>query len=204
MYIGNKVATRGKKFPLKTFFIGDWGKPQQAHADQAESMGPHDMLAKRHNRPYTDFSSKKGGRLHIMAKAKEVKFRLQEDELYKAKLIANHFGITINALAKHLVLNLKEPEVKIKKDPIKRTEDKKISQQVGAIGNNINQLARKMNSNPEYLLSKEEMLHELRMLRNETRQLAGKSILSKEEFEESYKVNKKTVIVKKEKSHFFI
>jgi len=132
-----------------------------------------------------------------MAKVKEVKFRLQEDELYKAKLIANHFGITINALAKYLVLNLKEPEVKIKKDPVKRTEEKKISQQVGAIGNNINQLARKVNSDSSFMFERNELLHELRELRNETRKLAGKPALSEKDFEESYKTRTKTKTPKK-------
>ena len=128
-----------------------------------------------------------------MAKAKEVKFRLQEDELYKAKLIADHFGITINALAKYLVLNLKEPEAKVKRDPEKRSEEKKISQQVGAIGNNINQIARRVNSNSSFVIGDDRLLHELRELRNETRKLAGKPALSDEEFEESYIVKRKTL-----------
>ena len=55
----------------------------------------------------------------------------------------NRRDFTINALAKYLVLNLKEPEAKVKRDPEKRSEEKKISQQVGAIGNNINQIWKK-------------------------------------------------------------
>ncbi|RBP57164.1 mobilization protein MobC [Alkalibaculum bacchi] len=131
-----------------------------------------------------------------MSESKAVKFRLKEDELIRAKLIAEHFGITINALAKYLVLNLKEPKLKIVKDKEfeERLKKKEVNKEIGAIGNNINQIARKVNSLTSYQLKEnvEKILHELREIRNETRQLTGKSILSEDDFEESFKSKRKT------------
>lgn len=131
-----------------------------------------------------------------MEKLKEVKFRLKETEQIKANLIAKHYGITINALAKHLVLNLKEPKLKIEKDIEykERLMEKEISKQVGSIGNNINQIAKQVNTNSNFMFDRDRLLHELRELRNDTRELAGKPALSKNDFEESYKNNKSAKI----------
>ena len=47
-----------------------------------------------------------------MAKSKEVKFRLTEQELETANQLAEKYGMSVNALAKFMVLNLEAPATK--------------------------------------------------------------------------------------------
>lgn len=120
-----------------------------------------------------------------MSKSKEVKFRLTENELEAAKEIAEKYGMTINALAKFLVLNLEEPVTKTD-----RKYFKKLNGDIGQIGNNINQIARKINTS-SYFVSreKEQIIKSLFEIRNETRRLIGKEEISEEDFFKEGKIN---------------
>lgn len=78
--------------------------------------------------------------------------------------------MTINAIAKFLVLNLEMP-----KDKKSREETKDLNRQVGAIGNNLNQMAKRLNSTSMLLPNeKKEVISLLKEIRNNTRLLAGK------------------------------
>ncbi|MFB7121923.1 MULTISPECIES: MobC family plasmid mobilization relaxosome protein [Bacillati] len=123
-----------------------------------------------------------------MSNLKEVKFRLTAEEVDKAKKISNEYSMSINAIAKFLLLNLKAP-----KGANERKDVKELNRQIGAIGNNLNQMARRLNStsmlrNDE----KKEVISLLKEIRNNTRILVGK-----EPIEES-----KEDIIFKHKSHF--
>ncbi|MED5102879.1 plasmid mobilization relaxosome protein MobC [Niallia circulans] len=105
-----------------------------------------------------------------MGNLKEVKFRLTEQEFDKAKKTSLKYGMTINAIAKFLVLNLEMP-----KDKKSREETKDLNRQVGAIGNNLNQMAKRLNSTSMLLPNeKKEVISLLKEIRNNTRLLAGK------------------------------
>lgn len=113
-----------------------------------------------------------------MVVSKEVKFRLTESELALASKVAGKYDMSINALAKFLVLNLKAPATKTDREFMK---DLNVS--IGRIGNNLNQLARQVNSSSGFYSSeKEQIMKSLLEIRNDTRQLAGKETLSEEEF----------------------
>lgn len=106
-----------------------------------------------------------------MAKSKEVRFRLNDDELAEAKKIAASYGMTVNAMAKFLVLKLKAPMNKEE-----RQDMKELNRHVGAIGNNLNQIARKLNSNNRLLSSeKMELIATLKEIRNNTLLLIGRN-----------------------------
>lgn len=113
-----------------------------------------------------------------MVVSKEVKFRLTESELALASKVAGKYDMSINALAKFLVLNLEAPATKTDREFMK---DLNVS--IGRIGNNLNQLARQVNSSSGFYSSeKEQIMKSLLEIRNDTRQLAGKETLSEEEF----------------------
>lgn len=118
-----------------------------------------------------------------MGKSKEVKFRLTEDELSVAKKIADDYGMSINAIAKFLVLNLEEP-----KGEEERKDMKELNRQIGAIGNNLNQMARKLNSDSRLLIrEKKEVMSTLKEIRNNTRMLVGKDPVEEEKEDIVYK-----------------
>ena len=75
-----------------------------------------------------------------MAKSKEVKFRLTEQELETANQLAEKYGMSVNALAKFMVLNLEAPATKTDREFMKDLNAK-----MGRIGNNLNQIARRLN-----------------------------------------------------------
>ncbi len=105
-----------------------------------------------------------------MSKLKEVKFRLNEKEIAIAKRHAGSYDMSINAIAKFSVLNLSLP-----KNPEEALAIKKLNIQIGAIGNNLNQIARKLNTNKSFTHEeKTEIVKALNEIRNETRKLAGK------------------------------
>ncbi len=106
----------------------------------------------------------------ILSKLKEVKFRLHEKEMEIAKRHAESYDMSINAIAKFSVLNLSLP-----KNPEEALATKELNIQVGAIGNNLNQIARKLNTNKSFTHEeKTEIIKALNEVRNETRKLAGK------------------------------
>lgn len=113
-----------------------------------------------------------------MVVSKEVKFRLTESELALASKVAEKYDMSINALAKFLVLNLEAPATKTDREFMKE-----LNVSIGRIGNNLNQLARQVNSSSGFYSSeKEQVMKSLLEIRNDTRQLAGKETLSEEEF----------------------
>lgn len=113
-----------------------------------------------------------------MVVSKEVKFRLTESELALATKVAGKYDMSINALAKFLVLNLEAPATKTDREFMKE-----LNVSIGRIGNNLNQLARQVNSSSGFYSSeKEQVMKSLLEIRNDTRQLAGKETLSEEEF----------------------
>lgn len=118
-----------------------------------------------------------------MTKSKEVKFRLTEEELKTATQLAEKYGMTINALAKFMVLNLEAPASKIDREVIKD-----LNTQIGKIGNNINQIARQVNTSSSFYISeKKQVMTSLLEIRNDTRQLVGKKELSEKEFQKEGK-----------------
>lgn len=113
-----------------------------------------------------------------MAKSKEVKFRLTEDELKIANQLAEKYGMTVNALAKFMVLNLEAPATKTDREFMKDLNAK-----MGRIGNNLNQIARQVNTSGYFRSSeKEQVIKSLFEIRNDTRKLAGKEEVTEEEF----------------------
>lgn len=113
-----------------------------------------------------------------MAKSKEVKFRLTEDELKIANQLAEKYGMTVNALAKFMVLNLEAPATKTDREFMKDLNAK-----MGRIGNNLNQIARQVNVSRYFRSSeKEQVIKSLFEIRNDTRKLAGKEEVTEEEF----------------------
>lgn len=118
-----------------------------------------------------------------MTKSKEVKFRLTEEELETATYLAEKYGMTINALAKFMVLNLAAPTSKTDREVIKD-----LNTQIGRIGNNINQIARQVNTSSSFYVSeKKQVMTSLLEIRNDTRQLVGKKEISEEEFQKEGK-----------------
>ena len=118
-----------------------------------------------------------------MTKSKEVKFRLTEEELNTATHLAEKYGMTINALAKFMVLNLEAPASKTDREVIKD-----LNTQIGRIGNNINQIARQVNTSSSFYISeKKQVMTSLLEIRNDTRQLVGKKEISEEEFQKEGK-----------------
>lgn len=114
-----------------------------------------------------------------MAKSKEVKFRLTEEELETATQLAEKYGMTVNALAKFMVLNLQAPTSKKDREMIKD-----LNTQIGRIGNNINQIARQVNTSHYFYISeKKQVMASLLEIRNDTRKLIGKKEISEEEFQ---------------------
>lgn len=113
-----------------------------------------------------------------MAKSKEVKFRLTEDELKIANQLAEKYGMSVNALAKFMVLNLEAPATKTDREFMKDLNAK-----MGRIGNNLNQIARQVNVSRYFRSSeKEQVIKSLFEIRNDTRKLAGKEEVTEEEF----------------------
>lgn len=118
-----------------------------------------------------------------MTKSKEVKFRLTEEELKTATDLAEKYGMTINALAKFMVLNLAAPASKTDREVIKD-----LNTQIGRIGNNINQIARQVNTSSSFYISeKKQVMTSLLEIRNDTRKLVGKKEISEEEFQKEGK-----------------
>lgn len=113
-----------------------------------------------------------------MAKSKEVKFRLTEQELETATQLAEKYGMSVNALAKFMVLNLEAPATKTDREFMKDLNAK-----MGRIGNNLNQIARQVNVSRYFRSSeKEQVIKSLFEIRNDTRKLAGKEEVTEEEF----------------------
>lgn len=113
-----------------------------------------------------------------MAKSKEVKFRLTEQELETANQLAEKYGMSVNALAKFMVLNLEAPATKTDREFMKDLNAK-----MGRIGNNLNQIARQVNVSRYFRSSeKEQVIKSLFEIRNDTRKLAGKEEVTEEEF----------------------
>lgn len=113
-----------------------------------------------------------------MAKSKEVKFRLTEEELETATKLAEKYGMTVNALSKFMVLNLEAPATKTD-----RKFMKELNKKIGRIGNNLNQIARQVNTSSYFRSSeKEQVMKSLLEVRNDTRKLAGKEEISEDEF----------------------
>lgn len=113
-----------------------------------------------------------------MAKSKEVKFRLTDEELETANKMAEKYGMTVNALAKFMVLNLETPATKTDREFVKDLNTK-----IGRIGNNINQIARQVNTSSYFRMDeKEQVIKSLLEIRNDTRQLVGKEEISEEDF----------------------
>lgn len=113
-----------------------------------------------------------------MAKSKEVKFRLTEQELETATQLAEKYGMSVNALAKFMVLNLEAPATKTDREFMKDLNAK-----MGRIGNNLNQIARQVNTSSYFRSSeKEQVMKSLLEVRNDTRKLAGKEEVSEDEF----------------------
>lgn len=113
-----------------------------------------------------------------MAKSKEVKFRLTEQELETATQLAEKYGMSVNALAKFMVLNLEAPATKTDRKFMKELNTK-----IGRIGNNLNQIARQVNTSSYFRSSeKEQVMKSLLEVRNDTRKLAGKEEVSEDEF----------------------
>lgn len=113
-----------------------------------------------------------------MSKSKEIKFRLTETELETANQLAEKYGMTVNALAKFMVLNLEAPATKTDREAIKKMNTK-----IGRIGNNINQIARQVNTSSYFRMDeKEQVIKSLLEIRNDTRNLVGKEEISEEEF----------------------
>lgn len=113
-----------------------------------------------------------------MAKSKEVKFRLTEQELETATQLAEKYGMSVNALAKFMVLNLEAPATKTDRKFMKELNTK-----MGRIGNNLNQIARQVNTSSYFRSSeKEQVMKSLLEVRNDTRKLAGKEEVSEDEF----------------------
>lgn len=113
-----------------------------------------------------------------MAKSKEVKFRLTEQELETANQFAEKYGMSVNALAKFMVLNLEAPATKTDREFMKDLNAK-----MGRIGNNLNQIARQVNVSRYFRSSeKEQVIKSLFEIRNDTRKLAGKEEVTEEEF----------------------
>lgn len=109
-----------------------------------------------------------------MNKLKEVKFRLTEEQWNKANKNADHYGMSINALAKHFSVHMNVPTAKQE-----RADLKELNRHIGAIGNNLNQIARRINANSTLLLpsEKQELLAELKEIRKSTLELVGRKPL---------------------------
>ncbi|MFP7474640.1 MobC family plasmid mobilization relaxosome protein, partial [Niallia taxi] len=104
---------------------------------------------------------------------KRVQFRLYDEEVDIAERMEKEYQWTSNHLAKFVFLNMQEPQSKEDRNHLKE-----MNRQVGAIGNNVNQIARKINATDMFLPSeKEELMTLLKEIRNNTRILAEKKPL---------------------------
>lgn len=104
---------------------------------------------------------------------KRVQFRLYDEEVDIAERMEKEYQWTSNHLAKFVFLNMQEPQSKEDRNNLKE-----MNRQVGAIGNNVNQIARRINATDMFLPSeKEEIMTLLKEIRNNTRILAEKKPL---------------------------
>ena len=115
---------------------------------------------------------------------KRVQFRLYDEEVDIAEQMEKEYQWTSNHLAKFVFLNMQEPQSKEDRNHLKE-----MNRQVGAIGNNINQIARRINATDMFLPSeKEEIMTLLKEIRNNTRILAEKKPLKDEIEDITYKL----------------
>lgn len=115
---------------------------------------------------------------------KRVQFRLYDEEVDIAGRMEKEYQWTSNHLAKFIFLNMEEPQSKEDRNHLKE-----MNRQVGAIGNNVNQIARRINATDMFLPSeKEEIITLLKELRNNTRILAGKKPLEDDIEDITYKL----------------
>ncbi|MDK8747719.1 plasmid mobilization relaxosome protein MobC [Streptococcus agalactiae] len=117
-------------------------------------------------------------------KIKRVQFRLYDEEVETAERMEEEYQWSSNHLAKFIFLNMKEPQPKEERDHLKE-----MNRQVGAIGNNLNQIARRINSMDTFLPSeKKEIINLLKDIRNDTRLLAEKKPLEDDKENITYKL----------------
>ncbi|MCM3034133.1 MobC family plasmid mobilization relaxosome protein [Niallia sp. MER 6] len=115
---------------------------------------------------------------------KRVQFRLYDEEVDIAEQMEKEYQWTSNHLAKFVFLNMQEPQSKEDRNHLKE-----MNRQVGAIGNNVNQIARKINATDMFLPSeKEELMTLLKEIRNNTRILAEKKPLEDDVEDITYKL----------------
>jgi len=115
---------------------------------------------------------------------KRVQFRLYDEEVDIAERMEKEYQWTSNHLAKFVFLNMQEPQSKEDRNHLKE-----MNRQVGAIGNNINQIARRINTTDMFLPSeKEEIMTLLKEIRNNTRILAEKKPLEDDIEDITYKL----------------
>lgn len=115
---------------------------------------------------------------------KRVQFRLYDEEVDIAERMEKEYQWTSNHLAKFVFLNMQEPQSKEDRNHLKE-----MNRQVGAIGNNVNQIARRINATDMFLPSeKEEIMTLLKYIRNNTRILAEKKPLEDDIEDITYKL----------------
>ncbi|MGG0741243.1 plasmid mobilization relaxosome protein MobC [Niallia taxi] len=115
---------------------------------------------------------------------KRVQFRLYDEEVDIAEQMEKEYQWTSNHLAKFVFLNMQEPQSKEDRNHLKE-----MNRQVGAIGNNVNQIARRINATDMFLPSeKEEIITLLKEIRNNTRILAEKKPLEDDIEDITYKL----------------
>ncbi|MDE5056006.1 plasmid mobilization relaxosome protein MobC [Niallia taxi] len=115
---------------------------------------------------------------------KRVQFRLYDEEVDIAERMEKEYQWTSNHLAKFVFLNMQEPQSKEDRNHLKE-----MNRQVGAIGNNVNQIARRINATDMFLPSeKEEIMTLLKEIRNNTRILAEKKPLEDDIEDITYKL----------------
>lgn len=115
---------------------------------------------------------------------KRVQFRLYDEEVDIAERMEKEYQWTSNHLAKFVFLNMQEPQSKEDRNHLKE-----MNRQVGAIGNNVNQIARRINATDMFLPSeKEEIMTLLKDIRNNTRILAEKKPLEDDIEDITYKL----------------
>lgn len=115
---------------------------------------------------------------------KRVQFRLYDEEVDIAERMEKEYQWTSNHLAKFVFLNMQEPQSKEDRNHLKE-----MNRQVGAIGNNVNQIARRINATDMFLPSeKAEIITLLKEIRNNTRILAEKKPLEDDIEDITYKL----------------
>ena len=115
---------------------------------------------------------------------KRVQFRLYDEEVDIAERMEKEYQWNSNHLAKFVFLNMQEPQSKEDRNHLKE-----MNRQVGAIGNNVNQIARRINATDMFLPSeKEEIMTLLKDIRNNTRILAEKKPLEDDIEDITYKL----------------